>query len=101
MAFEIAKCGKYFDQEDPERPLKGLIADEDQSACYELDATAVFAVDPTGFLVVHVSGCSCWPDRGATTQTYCEDRVAVHRLLAGGNWSGLIQACQDARWEPK
>jgi len=99
MEFDPKAYGSFFDQEDPERPLKGIIAEADHSGCYELDAKAVFKVDPKGYLLVEVSGRSCWPDHGSTTQTYCEDRIAVSRALAGDGWSDLIQACQDARWQ--
>lgn len=90
--------GYFFNQEEPERPILGMIAEEDQSAPYELDAKAVFAVDPVGFLVVEVSGCSCWPDRGSTTQTYCEDRIAVHRCIGEG-WKSLYEECQTRDWK--
>lgn len=38
---------------------------------------------------------------GGTTQTYCEDRIAVQRALAESGWSDLIQLCQDVRWRVK
>jgi hypothetical protein len=98
--FDHKQCGPYFDQEGPERPLLGMIADHDVSEPYELDAAAVFAVDPDGYLVVGVSGCSCWPDRGGTTQTFCADRAAVDRALTG-DWRALLQKCQDADWAIK
>lgn len=59
------KFNPFFDQQDPEREIAGMVASDDNSQPYELDAIAVFAVVPSGFLVVEVSGCSCWPDRVA------------------------------------
>lgn len=89
--------GPYFDQEDPQVPILGMIADSDQSADYELDAAAVFACE-RGYLVVEVSGCSCWPDRGGTTQTHCPEKADVDKCLSG-RWPGLLADCQEVRWE--
>ena len=73
----------FTDQDKLERPVLGLIAEIDVSQPYELDAVGVFAVDPEGYLVVNVGGCSCWPDRGSTEQTFCPDKAAVDRAITG------------------
>lgn len=81
-----------------------MIADDDVSQPYELDAAAVFKARD-GYLVVFVSGCSCWPDRGATEQVVCPNKTAVDRALRannhyrGGAWRDLLQKCQDAGWK--
>jgi hypothetical protein len=90
--------GPYFDQEEPQAEIMGLIADLDISPPYELDAAAVFKIKK-GFLVVFVSGCSCWPDRGTTTQVICNRIVDVDRELRG-EWSALLNACQAKKWKP-
>lgn len=90
----------FFDQEPPDVPVVRMIADNDISASYELDAAAVFACE-RGFLVVSVSGCSCWPDRGGTAQQFCEDRIAVQRYLTSdgdAHGSALLAACEANRW---
>lgn len=91
------ECGPYFDQEGPEKTTTRKIADLDLSPSYELDAAAVFACDPDGYLVVFVSGCSCWPDRGGTTQHICPTKADVDRVLTE-QWRPLLQKCQDAGW---
>jgi hypothetical protein len=55
--------GTYFSQEPPILELERLIAEYDCSEEYELDAVAVFKTktEDHPFLVVWVSGCSCWP----------------------------------------
>ena len=83
----------FFDQEQPEIEVDGMIASVDHSEPYELDAQAVFKSGHR-FLVVEVSGCSCWPDRGITTQTVCTEKSEVDRIV----WPELLQACQDAHW---
>lgn len=87
----------YFDQEEPQKPVKRLIADLDISAPYELDSAAVFACDPDGYLVVFVSGCSCWPDRGSTDQHVCPTKSDVDRVVTG-KYRDLLQFCQDIGW---
>lgn len=90
----------YFAQQQPERPIVGMIADLDLSRPYELDAIAVFKAAPRGYLVVSVSGCSCWPASGSTCQIYCADKVAVARAIAdrGSQFATLLDKCQSARW---
>jgi hypothetical protein len=87
----------FFDQESPEVGIKGMIAVYDQSQPYELDAMAVFKAVGKGYLVVRVSGCSCWPDRGGTYQTVCNTKHEVDKACAG--WSKLLDACQQANWK--
>jgi len=87
----------FFDQEEPQLPIDGLIASGDMSAHYELDAAAVFKAQHR-YLVVFVSGCSCWPDRGGTYQAVCESKVDVDRELAG-RWPALAASCQANNWE--
>ena len=87
----------FFDQEGPEVKIDGLIASMDDSPSWELDAKAVFKAG-RHYLVVEVSGCSCWPDRGGTTQTVCHTRSDVDRVLTD-KWRNLIQQCQNANWK--
>jgi hypothetical protein len=89
--------GPFFDQDSPDCEIDGLIASEDRSPSWELEAAAVFKAGRR-YLVVYVSGCSCWPDRGSTNQVICHSRVDVDRELAA-NWKSLAAACQDAKWE--
>ena len=89
----------YFDQENPQVDISGMIADLDVSQPYELDARAVFKASK-GYLVVSVSGCSCWPDRGGTSQKYCPTKADVDRELRG-QWASLLDACQSANWKVK
>jgi len=89
----------YFDQESPEIPITGMIADLDCSQPYELDAAAVFKAVSAGYLVVFVSGCSCWPDRGSTTQTICKRKSDVDKVLRNG-WHELLDKCQSQGWKP-
>ena len=86
----------YFDQEEPEAEIVGMIAEQDDSEPYELYAAAVFKTK-RGYLVVFVSGCSCWPDRGSTEQILCPRKVDVDRALSGRG--GLIEKCQSASWK--
>lgn len=88
--------GPYFDQEKPERPIERFIADFDDSEPYELSAYALFTCVGGGYLLVRVSGCSCWPDRGNTSQTYCEDKAAASRAMNGT--PQLMDAVQAANW---
>ena len=85
----------FFDQEDPQIKVDGMIASVDHSRPYELDAQAVFKAGHR-FLVVDVR-CSCWPDRGSTTQTICTEKSEVDKIV----YRDLLQACQDANWECK
>lgn len=84
----------FFDQEAPQVPVDGMIASVDKSEPYELEAQAVFKCGYR-FLVVQVSGCSCWPDYGSTNQTVCTEKSEVDRIV----WPELLQACQDAHWD--
>lgn len=74
-------CGYMFEQEEPEREISALVASEDISEPYELDATAVFKTRDGGFLAVTVSSCSCWPLYGSTTQHYERDSGAMTQYL--------------------
>lgn len=87
----------FFDQQEPEVPVLGLIASLDRSEPYELEAVAVFKIQ-RGFLVVDVWGCSCWPDRGGTEQTICNQKVDVDRKLRG-KWLELLDKCQAVNWK--
>lgn len=89
----------YFDQEEPQIEVTGMIADLDCSQPYELDAAGVFKVKSGGYLVVFVSGCSCWPDLGSTTQTICKRKSDVDKELRG-NWAELLDKCQSQNWKP-
>lgn len=86
----------FFDQEAPQCEVDGMIASQDKSEPYELDAAAVFKCGRR-YLVVFVSGCSCWPDRGSTRQVICHSRTDVDRELNG--WMELSLACQNAHWK--
>lgn len=86
----------YFDQEPPQVPIVGMIADFDDSPSYELDARALFKT-ARGYLLVEVSGCSCWPDRGGTTQTYFTRKADADKALAP--WPQLKDAVQAADWK--
>lgn len=87
----------FFDQESPIVDVVGIIAYLDVSEPYELDAAAVFKAKK-GYLVVFVSGCSCWPDRGYTEQAICPRIVDVDRKLRG-RWSELLDKCQARNWK--
>ena len=89
----------YFDQEEPQIEVTAMIADLDTSRPYELEAAAVFAVKSGGYLVVFVSGCSCWPYMGSTTQTICKRKSDVDKELRG-NWHELLDKCQSQNWKP-
>lgn len=89
----------FFDQERPQCEVIGMIASADHSPPYELDAMAVFQARD-GFLVVAVSGCSCWPDMGGTVQTVCRTRAEVDQAVPS-NYHDLIEACQTAKWESR
>lgn len=73
--------GPWFDQWQPECQPVSLLAEGDWSQPYELDAGAVFACADGRFLVVCVSGCSCWPDRGSTVQRVCNDAAERDRAM--------------------
>ena len=90
------KNSPYFDQDDPERPIVEQLASLDRSEPYGLYAAAVYSVEPSGHLVVYVSGCSCWPDRGNTTQVYCATRADLDREITEP-WRDLLDQCQ-AKW---
>lgn len=84
----------FFDQNSPEIKVDGMIASCDKSQPYELDAQAIFKCGHR-FLFVHVSGCSCWPDRGSTEQVVCTEKAEIDKLA----WSDLIQQCQLRNWQ--
>lgn len=92
MPTEVPKS-PWFDQESPAIAILELIAECDDSEPYELNAGAVFRAVNGKFLVVFVSGCSCWPDRGNTTQTVCHTPVEVDRALQG--WHTLKDYWQN------
>jgi hypothetical protein len=73
--------GPWFDQEKPECQPVALLAEGDWSEPCEMDAGAVFACADGKFLVVAVSGCSCWPDRGSTQQRVCHDEAERDRVM--------------------
>lgn len=83
----------WFAQESPDIEVLELIAEQDDSEPYELNAAAVFRAVNGKFLVVFVSGCSCWPDRGSTTQIICHTPVEVDRALQG--WHTLKDYWQN------
>lgn len=95
----LQEHNSFFDQDKPEVPIVGVIAEVDDSEPYELDATAVFKARDKGYLVVNVSGCSCWPDRGSTQQRYCATKADVDRLLREWQADALLDACQAANWK--
>ena len=101
MPEKINYCGPeftpFFDQEPPEVFLLGLIASMDKSEPYKLDAGAVFKAKK-GYLVVFVSGCSCWPGRGMTNQIHCHTKADVDKHLTG-EWTELLDKCQVAKWK--
>jgi hypothetical protein len=84
----------FFDQESPDVDVVSLITSRDVSASWELDACAVFKAIDNKYLVVSVSGCSCWPDRGGTSQTICYDKVDVIRAIQssgnGDEYAGMM-----------
>ena len=86
----------YFDQDTPEVPILGMIAEYDTSPSYELDARALFKT-AHGYLLVEVSGCFCWPDRGGTTQTHFTRRADADKALAA--WPELKDLVQAAGWK--
>lgn len=90
--------GPFFDQESPDVDICGMIASMDISRPYEIDECAVFKCSSRGYLVVWVSGCSCWPDRGTTQQEFCPTQSDVDRALSG-EYRSLLQKCQDAKWK--
>ena len=89
----------YFDQDKPEIEITGMIADLDMSQPYELDAAGVFKIKSGGYLVVFVSGCSCWPDRGSTTQIICKRKSDVDKELRG-NWTESLDKCHSQKGKP-
>lgn len=92
--------GPFFDQEEPLSTLTGMIASMDISEPYEIDEAAVFLCANGEYLVVFVSGCSCWPDRGSTSQMPCPTKADVDRVCTD-RYRPLLQNCQDANWLPK
>lgn len=93
------RTSPYFDQEPAEVPVIGIIADEDKSQPYELDALAVYKVIGKGYLVVYVSGCSCWPDRGSTSQRICHNKTDVQKALREFGYESLMDKLQQASWK--
>lgn len=86
----------YFDQENPQVPVLGMIADRYDPRSNDMDAIAVFKASK-GYLVVEVSGCSCWPDSGTTVQTVCHTKSDVDRII--GRYPDLIDKVQAAKWK--
>jgi len=92
-------AGPWFDQEKPECPPVSLLVEGDWSAPYELYAGAVFACADGRFLVVGVSGCSCWPDGGSTVQRVCNDvaeRDRAMREVFGNKAQKLLDKIAEA-----
>ena len=56
----------FFDQEEPPYPAKRLLASYGGYESYELDEWGIIELQNDSIMLVHVSGCSCWPDRGMT-----------------------------------
>lgn len=97
MSDKYYQFNPFFGQEEPVARISGMIASLDISPSYELDAAAVFK-SGRQYLVVFVSGCSCWPDRGSTTQVVCPTKADVDKVITG-EYRRLLQACQDANWQ--
>lgn len=93
----------YFVQEEPQIPVIGLIADLDKSPSYKLDAIAVYKAKGHGYLVVHVSGCSCWPYYGGTDQRVCNNKTDVQRAIrefsSYNDFADLLDMLQDRQWK--
>ena len=88
----------FFGQESPQADIIGMVASQDESEPYELDAAAVFSCRYAKWLVVIVSGCSCWPSRGTTEQHVCHSKIEVTRVLAGSKFDRLVEMCQQVGW---
>ena len=95
----------YFDQEQPQCEIVGMIADEDLSDLCWLEAQSVFECNGGRYSVVHVFGNSLWPDtqyNNTTSQTVCTSISEVDQSVGSGeesSWSGLIERCQSANWK--
>lgn len=89
--------GPFFDQEGPITTITAMLESMDISEPYEIDECAVFLCADGGYLVVWVSGCSCWPDLGGTTQEYCKTKADVDKALTG-RYRDLLQQLQDSNW---
>jgi hypothetical protein len=97
MSDKYYQFNPFFDQEGPVAEISGMIASLDISPSWELDAAAVFKTGRQ-YLVVFVSGCSCWPDRGGTQQIVCPTKADVDKAITG-QYRSLLQSCQDADWK--
>ena len=94
----------WFDQDAPECEPVRVLAEGDWSPSYELDAGAIFECSDGRYLLVSVSGCSCWPDRGITSQVVCASLADVDRearSLFGGHAAELLDQMQSARKEER
>jgi hypothetical protein len=72
----------YFAQEPPMEPVVRMLCDEDVSMPYEMDQTAVFLTEAGNILVVHVEGCSCFPQMGGTDQNIYRDKTSLFKALS-------------------
>ena len=91
----MANFGSYFDQEEPEIEVIGLIADLDINIGSDVESVGVFKAKNRKYLIVYICGCSCWPDKGITTQFICNTKVEVDRILRK-NWAELRDKFQQA-----
>lgn len=57
----------YFLDQAPElpSPIVCKLLEADESPTWELDAAALYRLE-SGYAVIYLSGCSCWPDCGGT-----------------------------------
>jgi hypothetical protein len=89
---------RFFDQESPLLPITGMIAEYSLYNNYAFDTKVVFQATNNLLLVVHIDGCSLWPEYGHTKQTLCRDKAEVDRLLSG-EWRPLLDMCQRVNWQ--
>ena len=89
----------YFDQNPTlSRPVKRMVVDADCSPPYELDASALFELENGAYVVIHVSGCSCWPDRGYTTVYEAKTaEQAIADAIKGERYADSPRALKD-KW---
>ena len=83
---------KEFREEPNEKFIRWRMSDE-------LDACTVFKAKNRKYLVVRVSGCSCWPSKGTTTQIICNNKQEVDRELISCGYSELIDKLQLCEWK--
>lgn len=100
--YENKTSWMYFDQEPPDMPVAGLIAEVDYSDNCQLEAIAVFRGAISKYLVVYVTGCSCWPVSGSTEQHICHTKTDVQHAISSvrsipkevvGELMDELQAC--------